>query len=1054
MGGFFLLLIGFLAWASGPGARWGLRYVIDQQLEAQLLSGRYEVQGNLLTGISLHNISLTGESKVQEVKSDLVRLDWSVSSLMEKKIESITLNRLDLVIDPKAPAPPSTEAVATEKAKKSSNDPIELARELLGATEISLNDLNIEVVGITTLSLSSISHEAGTNDYLFRDLRTTDHRGRAVVNAESTLTWHQDLLSLDQLSVHPDLSVQNIEFIPEQKASGELLVAGSLISATSDLRTSHQIELKSPTLDIAKVAHIWDPELPVEGTITRLAADTGTGIEFAAKALRYEEQKIETISLTVGGQELTSPFGKPLAVKLAVDGKISTNGTVTLNEEDILKSTASLEFNLENIHDRLPPVTGTVDYEKQNVHLVAGAFDGVTVNASYAVESQTYTAKVVADVADASRLDPMLTGPLQLNLTGNGTHTEHQGSLDLGRLRLNKDGLPDATTSGQIDYDWPHSVTVKSLQMTAPEGQIETALEWKDETLTIDRLNLTEGQNKLLTVSGKLPAPLKIASLEEFLDLSEPVKLNIKSVPLTLQRLSKFAPIPKSLSGITEADLTLNGTLKNPQLNGFATLSKFRTADQPKVPPIDVSLKFRTTAQQLMLQASATEPDGPLINVAGDIPFLPRAWLDREKSPAAAPINLEAISPDFDLTRIKPFAPNIKVIEGNLKLNLLVDGTLANPDYRGSVKIQLGKLRLEDSPISDFRNSSVNLSFQGKKVTVNSADFSLSGGDAKIDGTIDLAGDEPVFDINASGRYFLLTRTPDFTFRGHPKLKLSGPLSKAAITGTLEIAESLIYKDFEILPFGVPRSTDVPRPSVPSFSSQARKGGGSSSSVPAPFGDWALRIKVVTGDPILIRGNLAQGEVRGDVMITGTIGDPKTSGTLNATDLVADLPFSELKVTTGKVILREDALTNPFIDVRGSSQVGQYLVQLYVTGPVQNPKLIFTSSPPLPENEIMLLLATGSASAQLEDRQVASQKALQYLLEGFRRRNRGRDKTLLQRFLKNSDQIDLSLGDTNQFTGRKFSSATLELSDQWDFTTQIDDQGQTRALVVFSLRFK
>jgi hypothetical protein len=108
----------------------------------------------------------------------------------------------------------------------------------------------------------------------------------------------------------------------------------------------------------------------------------------------------------------------------------------------------------------------------------------------------------------------------------------------------------------------------------------------------------------------------------------------------------------------------------------------------------------------------------------------------------------------------------------------------------------------------------------------------------------------------------------------------------------------------------------------------------------------------------------------------------------------------------------------------------------------------------MPESEIMLLLATGSASDQLADEQLASQKALQYLFEGLRRRNRGKDKSVFQRLLKNSDQIELSLGNTNQFSGRRFSSATLEINDQWDFTTQIDQQGQTRALVIFSVRFK
>ena len=218
--------------------------------------------------------------------------------------------------------------------------------------------------------------------------------------------------------------------------------------------------------------------------------------------------------------------------------------------------------------------------------------------------------------------------------------------------------------------------------------------------------------------------------------------------------------------------------------------------------------------------------------------------------------------------------------------------------------------------------------------------------------------------------------------------------------------------------------------------------------------DCKLNIDVTTLDPILIRGNLAKGEISGKVKVTGTIRDPKTSGTLSSKDLSADLPFSELKVETGIITLRPDALTNPFVNLRGSSKIGQYNVQVYLTGVVQNPNLVLTSDPPLPESEIMLLLATGSASAQLEDQQVASQKALQYLLEGIKRKNGDKDKTLLQRFLKNTDQIELSLGDTNQYSGRKFSSATLEINDQWDFTTQIDDQGQTRALVVFSIRMR
>jgi hypothetical protein len=102
----------------------------------------------------------------------------------------------------------------------------------------------------------------------------------------------------------------------------------------------------------------------------------------------------------------------------------------------------------------------------------------------------------------------------------------------------------------------------------------------------------------------------------------------------------------------------------------------------------------------------------------------------------------------------------------------------------------------------------------------------------------------------------------------------------------------------------------------------------------------------------------------------------------------------------------------------------------------------------------MLLLATGTAFDRLKNQDVASQKALQLLLEGIRRRNGEKNKTVLQRLLKDSDQIKLSLGETDQFSGRNYSAASLNLNDQLDFTAQIDDEGNTRAMIILSIRFR
>jgi len=1051
--GFLLVLAAGLLWLGGPGTRWIVKTQIEKQLEAQELSGTFEVQGDLISGLSIHNLDLTGESIVQKVESDLLKIDWSVSSLFKKQIEGLTLNRLHLVIDPKAPPlPPKDDDADKEKDADALKNTLDLVRDLLKPASISLTDIQVEVRDVTSVSLASLSHEPHADTFVFRDFNGRDHLDRPVNNPVSTLTWTEQGFGLDQLTVLPDLSIRDLSFAPGGDIAADLQLKDSTLAIASNLSTDHAITLKSPTLQIKDVAWLYDPKLPANGVITALEIDTAKGrIKLEGRDLQWDQQKLASASIETTAEDITQPFGQPIEVKISLADQLDVSGSVILQKE-ILDSEAQLDFSLRD--PRIPTITGQVSYDAREARVLASALDGIRVNGSYFVDSKTYKAQAISDLKDASVLEKRLAGPLQFSATAKGSIPDqtHQGKLDLTSLTLNQPNLPTATTQGEIQWNWPESVTIDRLQMDAPEGQLNAQLLWQDEVLTINNLSLAESGRTLLTASGKLPAPLKIPPLDEFLDSSDPVALSIKSQPLSFKTLSAFAPIPETLEGVLQTDLELAGSLAKPSLNGFTTLDDFRLSNYPTLPPASVRLTFKTEDQKLLLTANAREPGGPLIDVNGELPFLPRAWIDRKKSPTESPISLTATSPELSLKRVQPFVPMIASANGFLKLDFQASGTLAKPTYSGTAKVRVKSMRLADSPVSDLRNVNVNLAIAGTTLTIQPSSLSASGGDVKLSGTVELGGEEPVFDISARGSHFLLTRNNDYSFRGNPNLKLRGPFSSATVSGTVGIVESLFYKDVEILPFGVPRTTEVPSPNLPTFTKQSTPGPAAKKS--GGVQDWKLNLDVTTTDPILIRGNLARGEITGNVKVFGTIGNPKTSGTLSGNKLVADLPFSDLQVQTAIMTLRPDALTNPFINLRGSSNVGEYTVQVYLSGPVQNPNLILTSSPPLPDSEIMLLLATGSASAQLEDRQVASQKALQYLLEGIRRRNADKDKTVFQRLLKNSDQIELSLGDTDQFSGRKFSSATLDLSDQWDFTTQIDNQGQTRALVVFSIRFR
>ena len=128
-------------------------------------------------------------------------------------------------------------------------------------------------------------------------------------------------------------------------------------------------------------------------------------------------------------------------------------------------------------------------------------------------------------------------------------------------------------------------------------------------------------------------------------------------------------------------------------------------------------------------------------------------------------------------------------------------------------------------------------------------------------------------------------------------------------------------------------------------------------------------------------------------------------------------------------------------------------MQVYAYGRMSDPELVLTSEPPLPENEIMTLLATGTTSAGLEDSQAASSRAMQLLIEEMRR-GRFLFGKQLRPVLSLLDNVDFSLAETDPYDSDSYSSATLKLSDKWFITAGLGSEGDQRIMAIWRLRFR
>jgi hypothetical protein len=297
------------------------------------------------------------------------------------------------------------------------------------------------------------------------------------------------------------------------------------------------------------------------------------------------------------------------------------------------------------------------------------------------------------------------------------------------------------------------------------------------------------------------------------------------------------------------------------------------------------------------------------------------------------------------------------------------------------------------------------------------------------------------------GDHLPLWRDESLIVRANTDLRLTGTWKQAALTGTLGVLDSIFYRDIELIPIGSP-FTAPSAAALPKIDLIAKP----AESMPEPFRNWTLDVRARTENPILIRGNLATGQVKANLRVGGTLGNPAPDGEAQISNLRAALPFSTLTVQSGNVRFTPETGFDPILELRGTAEPRPYQVNVFVYGRASDPQLMLTSSPPLPENEIMTLLATGTTTAGLEDPQAASSRALQLFAEELRRGRFGIGRQL-RPLLKLMDNIDFSLAEADPYSSTSFSTATVKLADRWYLSAGMDAEGNSRLLAIWRLRF-
>ena len=854
----------------------------------------------------------------------------------------------------------------------------------------------------STLRASKNVARADTKRPWFADLRTAmefdlagiRYRDHIIDSVEGSLNSSDDLLGLDRLDLRRNQNELNIR--------GRYRLPAEVGKAASQ---PAQLDF---ALNAPEAADFWTADSP-----NKLSGP----LEMTGQIKWEHEVANGQISISGSNLKMRDLVFRQLSTQCSISNNIVylNDCRASLNDSDFFNATGSLNL-------------------RQPYH---------------------YNGKVSANIANLSTLQPLLrtfgnqselAGSVSLDWEGNGNAQISKSSGNLKFVFENGRYGNTQSLRANIDASYsPDGLDVPIIFFASGNTDFQAVAQAKGETLEINRIQLDQGQARF--ASGYVSFPLvwrNLGTNAATIPSSGKVFATIQSENLDLKKLFSDLGIKAGTSGTLNARLDADGTIGDLNARLDVQMRDLRNETWPKMEPATFELSAQTVHDRLTvlgkLQQARIQPLELNANLPFDIPKIARAG----KLPDETPITAKARLPRSSVNFVRQFVPALEQLDGNLGLDVDVSGTIGKPVFSGAGDVTVNVARFTNATIPALTNFSARLRFAQNALSLERFGGDLAGGPFNMSGRVTFPKlTEPTLDLQLKANSVLLARNDTLTARADADVTVRGPLAVATVSGNVAMTNSHILKNIDLIPIGLPGR---PAPEPPSERPQF-------SFPDPPLRNWKFDVTIKTKDPVLIRGNLATGGAIADLKLSGTGLGPGLQGTVRMENVEATLPFSRLEVSQGFLYFDPSDSMNPRLELHGTSVIRDYTVRVYVYGTMLAPEAIFTSEPPLPQEEIISLIATGATRQELSGRgNVLAGRAAMLLVQQLYRKIFKKGEPTQSNELFN--RLDLDVGAVDPRTGRQQVSARFKISDQFVLVGDVGVGGDYRGMLKYLIRFR
>ncbi len=296
-------------------------------------------------------------------------------------------------------------------------------------------------------------------------------------------------------------------------------------------------------------------------------------------------------------------------------------------------------------------------------------------------------------------------------------------------------------------------------------------------------------------------------------------------------------------------------------------------------------------------------------------------------------------------------------LTGPLAVAADATGTLGNPSVRGSLASD--NMRLQSALTgTDLSRIAVRGTFAGSRLALTSfSGRSTNGGTVSGSGTVDLTGigvRGPGLDLKLASRGALLLARDDMAAAVTGPLRIVSDGVNGTIAGRLTI---------DTARWRLGRAAAAA--ALPNIRTREINRAADIAAPRAAAAPWRYLIDASGDNRIDVRGLGLDSEWGANLRIRGTTAAPTILGRADLVRGGYEFAGKRFEISRGRITFSGENPPNPRLDIAAEADVSGLNARVTVTGTALLPEIAFSSTPALPEEELLARLLFGNSITQI-----------------------------------------------------------------------------------------